>query len=103
MIETMQSEEDRVIQSRRSFLHGGIAAVATFVAGSATAAPHAAYHGSARGGGTITAIDDAGRTFTCIRRGRRTRTYHATDGTQYRVGAEPASWSDLKVGAVVQV
>jgi len=91
------------MQSRRSFLHLGGAAAAALIAGPASAAPTAAYHGSARGGGTITAIDDAARTFTCIRRGRRAWTYHTNDKTQYRVGQEQGSWSDLKVGAVVQV
>lgn len=91
-----------MMQSRRSFLHLGGAAAATLVAGPAFAAYSAAYHGSARGGGTITAIDDAARTFTCIRR-RRAWTYHANDKTQYRVGRDPGSWSDLKVGARVQV
>lgn len=93
------------MQSRRSFLHLGLAAAATLVAGPASAAEPGAYHGSARGGGTITAIDDAARTFTCIRRrrGRRAWTYHTTDSTQFRVGTEPGSWSDLKVGAIVQV
>src|SRR6185437_4492118 len=93
------------MQSRRSFLHLGVAAAATLVAGPAFTVHAAAYHGSARGGGTITAIDAAARTFTCVRRrrGRRTRTYDTTDNTRYRIGQEQASWSDLKVGAVVQV
>jgi hypothetical protein len=97
------------MQSRRSFLHLGVAAAATLIADRASAAhaaAHAAaYHGSARGGGTITAIDQAARTFTCVRRrrGRRAWTYHTNDNTQYRAGREQASWSDLTVGAVVQV
>jgi len=93
----------QAMQSRRSFLHLGVTAAATLVAGPASAAYAAAYHGSARGGGTIVAIDAAARTFTCIRRGRRKRTYHATDDTRFRAGTEQASWSDLKVGARVQV
>jgi len=94
-----------MMQSRRSFLHLAVAGVATLVAGAASTAYSAAYHGSARGGGTIVAVDDAARTFTCVRRrrGRRAWTYHTNDNTQYRVGREQASWSDIKVGAVVQV
>jgi hypothetical protein len=90
------------MQSRRSFLHVA-AGAAALVTGPAFAANPHAYHGSARGGGTIAAIDDAARTFTCVRRGRRAWTYHTNDNTRYRVGAEQGSWSDLKVGAVVQV
>ena len=91
--------------SRRSFLHQGVAAAAALITGPASIAYSAAYHGSARGGGTITAIDDAARTFTCVRRrrGRRAWTYHTSDDTRYRVGTQQGSWSDLKVGAVVQV
>ena len=91
-----------MIQSRRSFLHLGAAAAAALVARPASAAHPPAYHGSARGGGTVIAIDDGARTFNARRR-RRAWTYHTTDKTQYRVAGEPASWSDLKVGAVVQV
>jgi len=91
-----------VIQSRRSFLHLGAAAAAALVARPASAAHPPAYHGSARGGGTVIAIDDGPRTFTARRR-RRAWTYHTTDKTQYRVGGEQGSWSDLKVGARVQV
>lgn len=91
-----------MIHSRRSFLHLGAAAAASLLARPACAAQPTAYHGSARGGGTIIAIDDAAHTFTCRRR-RRAWTYHATETTQYRVGGKQGSWSDLKVGAVVQV
>src|SRR5262249_3087432 len=99
----VRAERGHAMQSRRSFLHLAGAGAAALIAGPASAAPIAAYHGSARGGGTITAIDDAARTFTCIRRGRRAWTYHTTDTTEYRVGQEQGSWSDLKVGARVQV
>lgn len=97
-----RAERAQMMQSRRSFLHLGIAAVATLVARPASAAHPPAYHGSARGGGTVTAIDDAARTFTAARR-RRAWTYHTDDNTRYRVGTEQGSWSDLKVGARVQV
>ena len=70
---------------------------------SASAAP--AYHGSSRGGGTVTARDDAARSFTAARRGRAW-TYHVTDKTRFVVaGAQgvQGSWWDVKVGTVVQV
>ena len=88
------------MQSRRSFLHLGLAAAATLAVSSASAAP--AYHGSARGGGTVTARDDAARTFTAARR-RRTWTYHVTDKTRFVVAGGEASWADVKVGTRVQV
>jgi len=50
------------MRSRRSFLHLGLVAAATLSASSVSAAP--AYFGSPRGGGTVTARDDAARTFT---------------------------------------
>ncbi|MBV8823905.1 MAG: hypothetical protein JO220_02790 [Hyphomicrobiales bacterium] len=88
------------MRSRRSFLHFGFVAAATLAASSASALP--AYHGSARGGGTVTARDDAARTFTAARR-RRAWTYHVTDKTRFVVGGAQGSWSDVKVGTVVQV
>jgi Domain of unknown function (DUF5666) len=75
-------------------------AAATLVVSSVSAAP--AYHGSARGGGTVTARDDAARTFTAARR-RRAWTYHVTDKTRFVVGGAEGSWSDVKVGTRVQV
>jgi hypothetical protein len=88
------------MQSRRSFLHLGLAAAATLAVSSASAAP--AYHGSPRGGGTVTARDDAARTFTAARR-RRAWTYHVTDNTRFIIAGGEASWSDVKVGTRVQV
>ena len=86
--------------SRRSFLHFGFLAAASLAASSASAVP--AYHGSSRGGGTVTARDDAGHTFTARRR-RRSWTYHVTDKTRFLVEHGKGSWSDVKVGARVQV
>jgi hypothetical protein len=88
------------MQSRRSFLHLGFVSAMALVASSASAAP--AYHGSARGGGTVTARDDADRTFTAVRR-RRAWTYHVTDETRFVAGGAEGSWSDVKVGTLVQV
>jgi hypothetical protein len=88
------------MRSRRSFLHLGVAAAATFAVSSASAAP--AYHGSPRGGGTVTARDDAARTFTAARR-HRAWTYHVTDTTRFIIAGGEASWSDVKVGTRVQV
>lgn len=88
------------MRSRRSFLHLGFVAAAAFAASSAAAVP--AYHGSARGGGTVTARDDAARTFSAARR-HRAWTYHVTDKTRFVVGGAEGSWSDVKVGTRVQV
>jgi hypothetical protein len=88
------------MRSRRSFLHLGFVAAATLAASSASAAP--AYHGTPRGGGTVTARDDAARTFTAVRRGRAS-TYHVTDKTRFVSGGAQASWPDVKVGTRVQV
>jgi len=88
------------MRSRRSFLQFGFATAATLAVSSASAAP--AYHGSARGGGTVTARDDAARTFTAARR-KRPWTYQVTDKTRYVVGGAEGSWWDVKVGTVVQV
>ena len=88
------------MRSRRSFLRFGFVAAATLAAASASALP--AYHGSARGGGTVTARDDAARTFAAARR-RRAWTYHVTDQTRFVVDGAQGSWSDVKVGARVQV
>ncbi len=88
------------MRSRRSFLHLGFAAAAMLAVAPASAAP--AYHGSARGGGTVKARDDAARTFTAARR-RRPWTYHVTDKTRFVVGGAPGSWDDVRVGSVVQV
>jgi hypothetical protein len=89
------------MRSRRSFLQFGIAAAATLAAAPASAAT-AAYHGTPRGGGTVSAIDDGARTFTAARR-NRPWTYHTTDKTRFLVGGSPGAWSDLKVGSRVQV
>lgn len=88
------------MRSRRSFLHLGLGAAAALTVSSATALP--AYHGSARGGGTVTARDDAARTFTAARR-RRPWTYHVTDSTRFLAGGAKGSWHDVRVGTVVQV
>jgi len=88
------------MRSRRSFLSFGFGAAAALAVSPASALP--AYHGSPRGGGTVTARDDAARTFTAARR-RRPWTYHVTDKTRFVVGGAQGSWADVKVGAVVQV
>lgn len=91
------------MRSRRSFLHLGLGAAATLAVSAASAAP--AYFGSPRGGGTVTARDDAARTFTAVRR-RRPWTYHITDKTRFLVGGaqrSQGSWWDVRVGTVVQV
>ena len=88
------------MRSRRSFLHLGLGAAATLAVSSASAAP--AYFGSPRGGGTVTARDDAARTFTAARR-RRAWTYQVTDKTRFLVDGAQASWWDVRVGTVVQV
>jgi hypothetical protein len=88
------------MRSRRSFLRLGFVAAAALAVSPASAVP--AYHGSARGGGTVTARDDAARTFTAARR-RRAWTYHVTDKTRFVVDGAKGSWSDVKVGTRVQV
>lgn len=87
------------MRTRRSFLHLSFVA-ATLAVSSASARP--AYHGSARGGGTVTARDDAARSFTAVRR-RRPRTYHVTDKTRFLIDGAEGSWQDVSVGTVVQV
>ena len=88
------------MRSRRSFLHLGLVAAATLAASSASTAP--AYFGSPRGGGTVTARDDAARNFTAVRR-HRAWTYQVTDKTRFVVAGAQGSWSDVTVGTVVQV
>jgi hypothetical protein len=88
------------MRSRRSLLHLGVVAVAALAGSSAAAVP--AYHGSARGGGTVTARDDAARTFTAARR-RRAWTYQVTDKTRFVIDGTAGSWSDVRVGTRVQV
>ena len=66
--------------SRRSFLHLGLVAAATLAVSSASAAP--AYFGSPRGGGTVTARDDAAGNFTAVRRARA-RLWHKADITEH--------------------
>jgi hypothetical protein len=90
------------MQSRRSFLHFGFASAAALAVSSVSTLAAPAYHGSARGGGTVTARDDAARTFTAMRR-RRAWTYHVTDKTRFVIGGAAGSWSDVKVGTRVQV
>src|SRR5215813_11717436 len=93
------SRQEGTMRSRRSFLQLGFVAAAALAASPASAVP--AYHGSPRGGGTVTARDDAARSFTAVRR-RRAWTYHVTDKTRFVAGKAAAAWPDVKVGAVVQ-
>ena len=86
------------MQTRRSILRLGFTAAAMLAVSPASAA----YWGTPRGGGTITALDDQARRFTYVRR-RRAWTYQTTDKTRFIVGGRPGSWSDLKIGARVQV
>jgi hypothetical protein len=51
----------------------------------------------------VTALDDAARTFTAVRRGHRAWTYQVTDNTRFVVGGAQGSWWDVRVGTVVQV
>lgn len=88
------------MRTRRSFLQLGFTSAAALAVSPASAAP--AYHGSARGGGTVTARDDAARTFAAARR-HRAWTYQVTDKTRFVTGGSEGSWSDVKVGARVQV
>jgi len=88
------------MRSRRSFLHLGFVAATTLAISPAAAVP--AYHGSARGGGTVTARDEAARTFAAVRR-HRAWTYHVTDKTRFVVGGAEGSWWDVRVGTIVQV
>ena len=88
------------MRSRRSFLHLGLVAAATLAVSPASAVP--AYYGSPRGGGTVTARDDAARNFTATRR-RRPWTYQVTDKTRFLVGEAQGSWWDVRVGTIVQV
>jgi hypothetical protein len=52
--------------------------------------------------GVVTAIDNAGKTFTCHWR-TSDWTYRTDDRTVFRMGRGAGSWSDLKVGETVQV
>jgi hypothetical protein len=88
------------MRNRRSFLRLGFVAAATLAVSSASAVP--AYHGSPRGGGTVTARDDAARRFTAVRR-RRAWTYQVTDKTRFLVDGAEGSWRDVRVGTRVQV
>ncbi len=90
------------MRSRRSFLHLGFGAAATLALAVSSASAMPAYHGSARGGGTVTARDDIARTFTAARR-NRPWTYQVTDKTRFVMGGKEASWWDVRVGSVVQV
>jgi hypothetical protein len=86
------------MRSRRSFLY--LIAAAPLAVAPALSAP--AYHGTPRGGGTVTARDDAARTFTAVRRGRAS-TYQVTDKTRFVTGGAQGSWWDVRVGTPVQV
>ena len=88
------------MRSIRSCLYLGCVAVATLTVASAWAAP--AYHGTPRGGGTVTARDDVARTFTAARR-NRPATYQVTDKTRFVMGGAQGAWWDVKVGTRVQV
>jgi hypothetical protein len=88
------------MRTRRSFLNLGFVAAATLAVSSASAVP--AYHGSPRGGGTVTARDDAARNFTAVRRGRAW-TYRVTDKTRFLVDGAEGSWRDVRVGTIVRV
>jgi hypothetical protein len=88
------------MRSRRSFLHFGFAAAAALTVSPASALP--AYHGSARGGGIVTARDNAARSFTAVRR-NRAWIYFVIDKTRFVVGGAEGSWWDVRVGTVVQV
>lgn len=88
------------MQSRRSVLHLGFVGAAALTVSSASALP--AYFGSPRGGGTVTARDDAARTFTAARR-NRAWTYQVTDKTRFAIDGAQGSWWDVRVGTVVQV
>ena len=88
------------MRSRRSVLHLVFVAAATLAVSPASAVP--AYHGSARGGGTVTARDDGARTFTAVRRGRAW-TYQVTEKTRFVIAGKEGSWADIKVGTIVQV
>src|SRR5262249_7990325 len=91
------------MRSTRSFVHLGFLTTAALAISFAAAAP--AYHGSARGGGVVTARNDGASTFTAAaRRGRgRASTYQVTDKTRFVVGGAPGSWRDVSIGTVVQV
>src|SRR5262249_60179467 len=86
-----QSRQRRTMRSG-SFVHLGFLTAAALAVSFAAAAP--AYHGSARGGGIVTARNEAARNFTAAaRRGRgRPSTYHVTDKTRFVVGGAPGSW-----------
>ena len=77
------------MRSRRSFLHLGLVTAATLAGSSALAVP--AYFGSPRGGGTVTARDDAARTFTAARLdipGHRQDPVRARGGARLVVGCQ---------------
>lgn len=53
-------------------------------------------------GWTVTAIDEAARTFRC-RSITRDWTFQTTTATTFRIGQKPAAFGDLKVGQTVRV
>ncbi len=82
------------MQSRRSILYLGFSAATTLGVSPVS--------GALAWSGTVAAVDEQARTFTCLQ-GTKTWTYYTTENTRYFVGKAKGSWSDLNVGAVVQV
>jgi hypothetical protein len=62
-------------------------------------APHAI---AAPVGWTVTAIDEAARSFNCRGNGRDW-TFQTTGTTMFRIGPKPAAFGDLKIGQTVKV
>jgi hypothetical protein len=53
-------------------------------------------------GGTIVAVDEASKSFTC-HWGVMDKTYKTNEKTVFRVGQKDGTWSDLKIGSTVYV
>ena len=53
-------------------------------------------------GGTIVSVDEASKSFTC-HWGVMDKTYKTTEKTVFRVGQKEGTWSDLRIGASVNV
>ena len=62
-------------------------------------APHAI---AAPVGWTVTAIDEAARTFSC-QGNARDWTFQTTNTTTFRIGRKPVAFSDLRIGQTVKV